>query len=186
MQKIILFIFFTALAFTVNAQSNMLVFKKGPHTMQRYFAGSFISFQLSNKQWISGYIKNLKKDSVTLVPIKESPTINFLGTVITDTIILNTVTIALNNIYAVPKEHEGLAFITNGSLLQIASGGYMVLNIINTAASKDPVFGKDNIENLGIAAGVFALGTILHLTHRTYFVMGKKYHLQILLISTSS
>lgn len=186
MQKIILFILCASFFHTAKAQSDLLVFKKGNHTVERYFNGSFISFQLNTQQWISGYIKKLQTDSITIVPIEEKLAINFLGMVVTDTLVLNTVKIALKNIYALPKGHEGFSYIKNGSLLQILSGGYMALNIINTASSKDPVFGRDNIKNLGIAAGVFAAGTIMHLTHHSYFVVGKKYHLQILLISSSS
>ena len=186
MYKILLIVFCTLFFVSVKAQSDLLVFKKGSHTVQRFFNGSFISFQLNTKQWMSGYIKKLQPDSITIVPIQEKLATNFLGMVVTDTLVLNTIKIAVKNIYALPKEHEQFAYVKDGSLLQILSGGYLALNLINTASSKDPVFGKDNIKNIGTAAGVFAVGTIMHLTHRSYFILGKKYHLQILLISSSS
>ena len=183
MQKIILLILCTGFVFSSYAQSgDMLVFKKGNYTIQRFYQGSFISFQLNTKQWISGYIKKIQTDTVTIVPIQESPVINFLGMVIADTIILNTVKIALKNIYAFPKEHEHFSYVKDGSLLQILSGGYLVLNLINTASSKDPVFGKDNIKNVGVAAGVFAAGTVLHMTHKSSYLIGKKYHLKSLIL----
>ena len=62
----------------------------------------------------------------------------------------------------------------------------ILLNIINTASSGDPVFGEDNIDNIAIAAGVFAVGTVMHLTHKKSHVLGKKYRMQIVQFSNAS
>ena len=187
MQKIILLILCAGFVLSSNAQSgDMLLLKKNNYTLDRFYQGSVISFQLNTKQWISGYIKRIQTDSITIIPIRESPAVNFLGMIITDTIILNTIKIAFKNIYAFPKEHEHFSYGKDGSLLQILSGGYLALNLINTASSKDPVFGKDNIKNISTAAGVFAAGTILHVTHKSYFLIGKKYHLQNFITKPSS
>ena len=186
MQKISLLIACMLFCFAAVAQTDMLVLKKRDRTMQRYYTGSFFSFQLQDEQVISGYIKKLKNDSLYIVPIQERPVINFLGMIVTDTVILNTMKIPLSAIYAVPKEKEAFAYIRNGSLLQILSGGYIVLNVINTVASKDAVFGKDNRKQLGVAAVVFGAGTLMHATHKSNYVLGKKYHLQIILLTPSS
>jgi len=185
MQKLLLLILFCSFVDTANAQSDMLVLKKRNRTVQRFFTGSAITFQLSSKQWITGYIKKIKNDTLQILPIQEQPTVNFLGMIVTDTILLNPIKIPLQSIYAVPKD-ESFTYIKDGSLLQILSGGYLVLNVINTAASKDPVFGKDNIKNLGTAAGVFAAGTIMHTLHKSVHVLGKKYSIQIVQISAGS
>ncbi len=186
MQKITLFLFFYLLFTSAKAQSgDMLVLKKGNRTEQRFFGGSFIAIQLKSKQWINGYLTKIKNDTIQILPIVEKPAVNFLGMVVTDTVLLNPMKIPLKNIYAVPKE-EAFIFIKNGSLLQILGGGYLLLNIINTASSKDPVFGKDNIDNLAIAAGVLTVGTVMHLTHKSTHLLGKKYRLQIVQFSTPS
>ncbi|HRI19566.1 MAG TPA: hypothetical protein PLA68_01375 [Panacibacter sp.] len=186
MQKLLLLLCFCIFFFSANAQSgDMLVLKKRNKTEQRFFGGSFISIQLKNKQWVNGYLTKIKNDTLQLLPIVEKPAVNFLGMAVTDTILLSTMKIPLQNIYAVPKE-EAFTYIKNGSLLQILSGGYLLLNMINTASSKDPVFGKDNIGNIAIAAGIFSVGTVMHLTHKSTHVLGKKYYLHIVQFSKPS
>lgn len=95
-----------------------------------------------------------------------------------DTAWLYRLTIAYKDIYALPKEKQSFGFIRNGALLQFGSAGYATLNVINTLADKQPLFDAQNSRRLGIAAGVFAIGELLHLTNKPYAVIGKKYKIE--------
>jgi hypothetical protein len=59
----------------------------------------------------------------------------------------------------------------------MGSAGYMGLNIINGIGKNEPLFSSENGNRLGIAAGLFAIGTLLHRTHKNTYILGKKYQL---------
>jgi hypothetical protein len=87
-------------------------------------------------------------------------------------------TVHPNQLNAFPREERGFAYVRNGWIFDIAGGGYLLLNVINTLSDKEPVFGSDNLPKVGIAAGVLAVGVILGLTHKSTYIIGKKYHLE--------
>jgi hypothetical protein len=66
---------------------------------------------------------------------------------------------------------------SNGSLFQLGSAAYILLNVANSLIKADPVFGSDNLPKLGIAAGFFVIGKILQNSHKSYLQMGKKYRM---------
>ncbi len=167
------------------AQTDMIILKKRNKTVQRYYTGSFISLQLNNEQRTNGYIKKLKQDTIYLIPVQEKLIVNFLGMLVTDTVVLNTIKISLRSIHAVPKEEESFSYIKDGSLFQILSGGYIVLNLINAATSKEQLLGSNNAKRLGTAAGVFGIGSVMHVLHNHSYIIGKKYHLQIIQLTPS-
>lgn len=167
------------------AQADMVILKKRNKTVDRYFIGSYIYFETEKNQRWSGKIYKLKADTIFIVPIEERVYMHNWGLVLTDTIELNRIGIALNTISNITKRNENLVFVKNGSLLQLLGGGYAVLNVINTVTSQDkePVFGSKNLKNLGIAAGVFGIGTLQRLLYKDYYPLGKKYKLKILMLT---
>lgn len=74
------------------------------------------------------------------------------------------------------KDYAGI--ITNGALFKLGSGAYIFLNIVNSLIKSDPLFSAVNAKRLGIAGGVFLLGTVLGLSHQNYIVLGKRYTMQ--------
>ena len=53
-------------------------------------------------------------------------------------------------------------------------------NIINSFIEKQPVFGKDNLPNLGGGLGLWILGKIQGASNPNYRPIGKRYTLEII------
>jgi hypothetical protein len=154
-----------------------VVLRKHYQTIQTYFPTSYIQLQLTNKQWVEGRIRQIKGDSLFINLMAIRQVANFYGLPTIDTLRYGLFKIHINEIYALPKKGTGLDFLTNGTLLQIGSAGYIGLNVINGIGKNEPIFSTDNGTRLGIAAGIFAVGTLLHRTHKDTYILGKKYKL---------
>lgn len=176
--KLLLLICVYCLATTSSfCQEDLLVLKQRDRTIQTWIAGSVITFQYSSKQWVQGILKKVKNDSITVEQISINMVANQFGLPTVDTFKMGLMKLHVSEIYGMPKrDYSGI--ITNGSLFMIGSGGYMALNLANTLIHKDPLFSAANATRLGIAGGVFLLGTILSASHKTYIVLGKKYTMQ--------
>jgi hypothetical protein len=175
--RLLLLLLFAAIFIEANAQQGFVVLRKRNQTIQTFFPTSYIRLQLSDYQWIEGRIKLIKGDSLIINQMAIRQVVNYFGLPTVDTVRLGLFKIHLNEIYALPKTSDGLSFLTNGTLLQIGSAGYMGLNIINGIGKNEPIFSTENSTSLGIAAGIFALGTLLHRTHKDTYILGKKYQL---------
>lgn len=159
------------------AQKDLLLLKQNNQTLQTWTSGSYILFQFSSKQWIEGIIKTIKNDSLLIDQIQVRQVGNRFGLPSIDTAHFGLLKLHITEIYGMPKHDGTTNMFNNGSLLQLGSGAYIFLNIINSIIKNDPVFGTDNLPKLGIAAGFFVLGKILQNSHRTYLQMGKKYRM---------
>jgi hypothetical protein len=175
--RLILILLFTTIYIQTNAQQGFVTLRKHNQTIQTFFPTSYIRFQLSNKQWIEGRIKLIKEDSLFIEQMAIRQVANYFGLPTIDTVRFGLFKIHINEIYALPKTSDGLAFFTNGTLLQIGSAGYIGLNIINGISKNESIFSTDNTTRLGIAASIFAIGTLLHRTHKNTYILGKKYQL---------
>ena len=168
------------LAFTAKGQADFLVLKKRNKTIDRYFEGNTINCRLRGNEWIRALIITITKDSIFLKPFQEAQFLNAIGIPYSDTLWANRRKIAISSIDAFPREDESFQYIKNGAIFQIAGGGYIALNVINTLSAGDQLFDDNNGTNLAIAAGVLAIGTIMHITYSPYIRLGKKYKLQAL------
>jgi len=168
------------------AQSDFIQLKKKDKVIQTWFKGNYIYTQLKNGQWINAVIYNIKDDSLYLRPYIVQTFINRLGFNFLDTTFYGLMAINANYLHAFPKKDEGFSYVKNGSIFDIAGGGYLVLNIINTLSDNDPVFGADNVPKLSIATSVLALGIVLGLTHKSNYIIGKKYHIEYIYTKPSS
>jgi hypothetical protein len=139
-----------------------------------------------NGTWINATIYNIKDDSLYLRPYHVFYYTRGGGINAVDTVYYGAKTISVNYIKAFPKQDEGSGLISPGTLFTAAGGGYLLLNIINTLSKNDPVFGSDNLPNISIAAGVLAVGVVLGLTHRSTYIIGKKYHIEYITVKPSS
>lgn len=151
--------------------------KKKNQTLQTWITGSTITFQFSSKQWIQGIIKKIHNDSILIEQIDVRQVANGFGFPTLDTARLGLLQLHVNEIYGMPLRQFGGSIFTNGALLQLGSGAYIFLNVINSLLKGDPVFTAPNPTRLGIAGGVFLLGLLQQSTHKTYLVMGKKYQM---------
>ena len=119
----------------------------------------------------------IRDDSIFLNQMAIRQVANYFGLPTVDTIRLGLFKVHLNEIYALPKDDKRSGILANGVMFQIAGAGYAGLNIINGIGKSEPIFYGQNLINLGIAAGVFAVGTMLHATYKDTYILGKKYRL---------
>lgn len=186
--KIVSILIFCFAAMQANAQADMVVLKKGNKTVERYYIDSYIYFNTEKDQRWSGKIYRLKEDTIFIVPIEERAFMSNWGLVLTDTIQLNRIGIAVNKIKSITRQDESFVFLKNGALLKWLGGGYAFLNIVNnlTSSDRDPLFGSQNLKNLGIAAAVFGAGMVQNALYKDFYTLGRKYKLQILMLTPDS
>lgn len=176
MKKLILLVFIGT-SITAFGQPNYIVLRKHNQTIKTYFTASYIVMQLSNKQWIQGRIRKIKEDSLFIDQMAIRQVSNYFGLPSIDTVRLGLFKIPVYEIYALLKQDKSINIISNGVVLQAAGAGYIVLNSINGIGKGEPIFEGQNGINIGIAAGIFAVGQLLHLTYKDTYILGKKYML---------
>ena len=160
------------------AQSDFIQLKKKNKVIKTWFRGNDFYGQLSNGQWITAVIYKIQYDSLYLRPYIVRTLPNRLGLPFLDTTYYGIMPVHINALHAFPKEGEAFSYVKNGLIFQIAGGGYILLNVINTLSDNEPVFGSDNLPQLTIAAGVLAVGVVLGLTHKSTYTIGKKYRIE--------
>ena len=158
--------------------SDFLILKKGERTIQTFFPGSHINFQLDDYQWLEGNIIKIIHDSIYIEQQKTQSGISMWGTPAEQTLNLGELHFNIHDIIALPFKQKGIGIINNGALFQLGGGAYILLNIFNSIAQSTPFFTGQNLTNVGIAAGVLIIGTILELSHPSEIKLGKKYSLQ--------
>ena len=168
-------IFCVKLGFT---QSDLLVLKQRNQTIQSWVPGSILNFQFSSKQWIQGIIKNIHNDSVLMEQIVLVQVANQFGFPTIDTSKMGIMKFHVNEIYGLPKRNSSSGIISNGTLFKLGSAGYIFLNISNSLIQNDQVFSSQNLTRIGIASGIFLIGSILSASHKTYIILGKKYTME--------
>ena len=149
--------------------------KQKNQVIQTWIPGSVINFQFSNKQWIEGIIKTVRNDSILMEQIVVRTVPDAFGFPKIDTAKLGLLKLHVSEIYGMPKRNFGGGIFSNGILFQLGSGAYIFLNIFNSLIYNEQVFSSVNLTRLGIAGGVFIVGSLLRASHKTYIVMGKKY-----------
>ena len=168
------------------AQSDFIQLKKNNKVLQTWFKGDYIYAQLKNGQWINAEIYKIQDDSLYLRPYAVNTYANRLGLNFLDTTFSGLMTIHVNYLMAFPREDKGFSYVKDGTIFIIGGGGYLLLNVINTLSNNEPVFGSDNLPNVAIATAVLALGVALKLTHKSTYVIGKKYHIEYISSKPSS
>ncbi len=111
---------------------------------------------------------------------------NAFGFPTIDTAKLGLMKLHVNEVYGMPKRIYGSSIFTNGVLLQLGSGAFMFLNIVNSLIRNEQVFSSLNLGRLGVAGGVFVVGSLLRASHKTYIVLGKKYRLETIQVGAAN
>ncbi|MBV9986807.1 MAG: hypothetical protein JO301_03960 [Chitinophagaceae bacterium] len=164
----------------VKAQSDLLVMKQRGRPVQTWVKGSFFNFQFVNKQWIQGRIREMRNDSLLIDVMVFRSVLTRFGVPAIDTGRVGILKFHVREVYAMPKRRLQSGAFSDGALLQVGSGGFIFLNIFNSLTHGEAVFGGNNPSALGIAAGIFGIGTLISLTHKDYVVLGKKFSLEIM------
>jgi len=179
--KIFTFLILLLLSFVSFSQtSDFLVLKKGDRTIQTFFPGSHLNFQLDNGQWLEGPIIKIIHDSIFIEQQKEQGYLTIWGTPAYQLLNLGVLKFHFKEIVALPYKEKHVSIIDNGILFQAAGSAYIFLNIANSIIQSDPFFTAQNLTNVGIAAGVLLFGKILQWSHPSQITIGKKYQLQII------
>lgn len=171
------------------SQESFFVLKKKGKTLQRFSTGSLINLELRSGEWISGNITKMGPDSFYVRP--QSIRYSMFGA---DTVHFSIVKVAFADVARMPRKsamffyrndkvqiihgHEKFVYVKNGLIFQLAGGGYAALNIAGSLFNHEPPFSQRNVKRLSVAALVFGIGEILHLTYHQYLRLGKKYQLK--------
>lgn len=183
-------------AFIVSeAQQYNLVLKKHNKTIDNFWPGAMMAFQLKNTAWVYGKVVDIKKDTVFVKPLMIQ--YSFLHA---DTLPSYVTPFLIKDIYAFPKpgvvvdydkgkfrinrksSHVQALWLKNGYILRIGALGYAALNIINSVSKNDFSIHNNGLE-LGIAAAILAAGIVLDKTYKPKYIIGKRYKLELLDLS---
>ncbi len=164
-------------AHSAYTQNDLLVLKKKDRTIQTWVSGSYLTFQFSSKQWIQSKIRWIRNDSLLIDMFTLRLVAGNFGFPQWDTGRVGILKLHVKEIYAMPKKNRS-GIITNGALFQLGSGAFIFLNLANTLIRNDQLFSPVNAKRLGIAAGIFGLGTLLKATHKTAIVLGRRYRME--------
>jgi hypothetical protein len=185
MNKPILLILFLAAFSLLHSQDNVIIFKKGNRSLDKFWKGTFISFQLENKNWEKGELMKITNDSFYIRPqvIKYS----FMRT---DTFYYPVKGFKLSDIYAMPKKgylidyvngrfqiskyggHVHFYWIKSGYIFRLAGAGLVVLGIVNGSWI-----------NVPIGAGVFLGGMLMKKMYKLTIRVKGKYQMESLKLS---
>jgi len=193
MSKILLVVLLVFCYTFVYSQQNILIFKKGLKTINRFWLGSFFAFQLENKQWQKGQLTRIQNDSFYIRPM-----VVRYSLMKNDTIYHRVTGFAIADVFAMPKKgilidyidgrfqisrtggHVHWYWIKSGWMFRVGGAGYAALNVTNGFIKNEPSF-KDG--NLGIAAGTFLFGLLLKRIYKPTFNLKNKYHLETIHLS---
>src|SRR4029453_180668 len=137
MKKLTLISILSYSFFNSYSQQAILLFKKKNITVQSFWVGSTIAFQLRDKQWQKGEITRIQNDLFFIRPILVQ--YNLLTT---DTFYYNIAAFSVSDVYAMPKRgvlidykdgefqisrtggHQHWYWIKSGWLFRVAGAGY--------------------------------------------------------------
>lgn len=160
-------------------ESKLLVLKDRGVIVKSYVSGSYINFELSNHQWIKGYVNWIKTDSVQVKMFTLRQTTTVYGTWGEDTLKLGPLTIHVNEIISFPHDQGHYTSVfSNGSFLKIAGVGYAGLNVANSLINKDPVFSSANISRIAGGAIAWLLGKWQANANPNYRPIGKRFSVE--------
>ena len=180
------FLFFSILVLSTlsaSAQNNILLLRKNNRTVKTLFEGKYIAFETKQKNFASGIITKIGKDTIYIRHFEIMRSATEYGGVYFDTSFRYTTAIHIKDIGAVHPFRNLRGYANSGFLLMIAGGGVMVLGAVNGLYRKESI--GDWYKPSGfISAGVLAgTGYLLRRASKKKFVIGRKYQLKILSIN---
>lgn len=161
---------------------DIVVIRKNGQGIKTFMKGLYTTFKTSTGYWVNAYISDIKNDSVYFkeVIVRQVPTqwgvsrLDTMATIITGLHYLDIV--------AIPKKRAPFSFIKNGTLFMAAGGGYVALNIVNSAILHYPIFSKQNTPALLTGIAVFGIGKLMHKLHKNVISVGKTYSIHYIKI----
>lgn len=176
-------LFLSIITFSLlHSQDNVIIFKKGNRSIEKFWKGTFIAFQLENKNWEKGELTRITNDSFYI-----KTRIVKYGFMRTDTFYYPVRGFKLSDIYAMPKRgylvdyvngrfqiskyggHVHFYWIKSGYLFRLAGAGFAVLGIINGYWI-----------NVPIGAAVFLGAVLMKKMYKLTIRVKRRYHLESL------
>jgi hypothetical protein len=186
MQKLTVTVFFIISFSSIYSQEDFLILKKGNKSVEKFWKGTFIAFQLPNKNWEKGELMKIKNDSFYI-----RPRVIRYNLMRTDTFYYPVKGFVLSDIYAMPKRgylvdfvngkfqisktggHVHFYWIKSGFIFRVAGAGFALLGAINGA-----------LLNIPIGATVFAAGVLMKKLYKPTIRMKGKYKMEFFKLST--
>lgn len=135
---------------------------KSGRPLKTFLRGSPISFQTKAGTPVSGVVRTIRNDTVYLYVYDARKYPTRLGNFFIDTVAIYTIAVHYKDIRNVAITKRGKAGLVRLSRVLLYGGaGYIALNLINGAYLQESIRDKQNLKNLGIAAGVFTTGFIV-------------------------
>jgi hypothetical protein len=196
MTKLILFTLLLFSSSVAYSQQDFFVFKKRNKTIASFRKDYYIAFQLKNCDWRTGFITKIQNDSFFIKPMVVRYSLT--GLMGSDTTYYSVQPFALTDVYAIPKRgvqidyidgrfqitaeggHQHWYWIKSGWLFRTGAAGYAGLYAVNGIIKNDFSFSGSK---LGVAAGVFLGGVLLHKAYKLTLRVRKKYRLQFIKLS---
>lgn len=183
MKKLVLFItilFASLIAYA--QQSDFIVLKKkNNRTIKTFYPGAFIAGQTYNGFRISGFVTDIRHDSIF---IRQEET-RMVGTAFGYTLDTIRFTIAVDFRDIATFDHagkyrwggrkKGFAVLAVPKILMIAGVGYIVLETVNSLYRKESFSESGKLTTLGIAAGVVVAAFLFDHFHSRNDRAGAKY-----------
>lgn len=180
----ILYILILTLLFagkTSAQEGRLLALKDRGIIVKSFVAGSYINFELSNHQWIKGYVNWVKTDSVQVKMFSLQQTTTVYGTWGEDTLKLGPITVHINEIISFPHDNGHYKSVfSNGAFLQIAGVGYAGLNVANSLIKGDNVLSTNNITRISGGALAWLLGRWQAKLNPNFRPIGKRFSLEVI------
>ncbi|MEI8141550.1 MAG: hypothetical protein WCG90_01655 [Chitinophagia bacterium] len=166
----------------VHAQSgNVLVLKDRGITIKTFTKDSYIEFEFSNRQWITGQIQWVKNDSIQLKQYALQTGMTAYGTYGQDTLRLGMLTLHINEIRAFAKDKSRYQSVfANGTFLKFGGALYSGLNVTNSIINKEAVFSSKNIPSIAGGLTAYLIGRWMAKKNPPYRPIGKRFSVAIL------
>ena len=166
----------------VKAQSgNVLVLKDKGVTVKSFTKDNYIEFEFSNRQWITGQIHWIKKDSIQVKQYALQTIMTAYGTYGQDTLRLGTLTLHINEIRAFAKDKNRYQSVfANGTFLKVGGVLYSGLNITNSIINKEAVFSSKNLPSIAGGFVAYMIGRWMAKKNPPYRPIGKRFSVEIL------
>jgi hypothetical protein len=171
-----------AKASIVMAQSgNVLVLKDRGVTIKSFTKDNYIEFEFSNRQWITGQIQWVKKDSIQVKQYTLQTVMTAYGTYGQDTLRLGALTLHINEIRAFAKDKNRYQSVfANGTFLKVGGVLYSGLNITNSLINKEAIFDSKNIPSIAGGMVAYFVGRWMAKKNPPYRPIGKRFSVEIL------
>jgi len=182
MKQSILTLLLICFCIVTKAQSgHLILLKERGVTIHTFSLGNYINFRFSNGQWITGYVTNIKKDTIEVNQFALQPVMTMFGTYGEDTLRLGRLQLHINEIEAFAKDKGHYnSVITNGAYLQAGGIGYLFLNIVNSLIKKDPILETNNIPKIIGGVAAIVVGKLIRKGNPDYRPIGRRYSVEIL------